>query len=157
MWLFALFFLQYFQYIFICEMWLFALFFLQFCRTNISKYGYFEVFSKSHRLRDNKSWLYYYSHAISLYFIHAHVPCNLFTCNVFQISHYNKGYIWAASSEKVPSNVCKMCRFRSSYACAKYQQGPSCSKLTMSLVNNSFKFTSSDTQKCWNFLLKKCE
>ena len=33
--------------------------------------------------------------------------------------------------------------------------GPSCSKLTMSLVNESLKFTSSDTQICWNFLLKK--
>ena len=35
--------------------------------------------------------------------------------------------------------------------------GPSCSKLTTSLVNDSLKFTSSDTQICWNFLLKKCE
>ena len=35
--------------------------------------------------------------------------------------------------------------------------GPSCSKLTMSLVNDSLKFTLSDTQICWNFLLKKCE
>ena len=35
--------------------------------------------------------------------------------------------------------------------------GPSCSKLTMSLVNDSLKFKSSDTQICWNFLLKKCE
>ena len=35
--------------------------------------------------------------------------------------------------------------------------GPSCSKLTMSLANNSLKFTSSDMQICWNFLLKKCE
>ena len=35
--------------------------------------------------------------------------------------------------------------------------GPSCSKLTISLVNDSLKFTSSDTQICWNFLLKKCE
>ena len=26
----------------------------------------------------------------------------------------------------------------------------------MSLVNDSLKFTSSDTQICWNFLLKKC-
>ena len=34
--------------------------------------------------------------------------------------------------------------------------GPSCSKLTMSLVSDSLKFTSSDTQICWNFLLKKC-
>ena len=33
--------------------------------------------------------------------------------------------------------------------------GPACSKLTMSLVNDSLKFTSSDTQICWNFLLKK--
>ena len=38
-----------------------------------------------------------------------------------------------------------------------WQTGPSCSKLTMSLVNESLKFTSSDTQICWNFLLKKCE
>ena len=35
------------------------------------------------------------------------------------------------------------------------QSGPSCSKLTTSLVNDSFKFTSSDTQICWNYLLKK--
>ena len=27
----------------------------------------------------------------------------------------------------------------------------------MLLVNDSLKFTSSDTQICWNFLLKKCE
>ena len=32
--------------------------------------------------------------------------------------------------------------------------GPICSKLTMSLVNDSLKFTSSDTQICWDFLLK---
>ena len=32
--------------------------------------------------------------------------------------------------------------------------GPSCSKLTTLLVNDSLKFTSSDTQICWNFLLK---
>ena len=35
--------------------------------------------------------------------------------------------------------------------------GPSCSKLTTSLVNDSLKFRSSDTQICWIFLLKKCE
>ena len=35
--------------------------------------------------------------------------------------------------------------------------GPTCSKLTTSLVNDSLKFTSNDTQICWNFLLKKCE
>ena len=38
---------------------------------------------------------------------------------------------------------------------AAYTSGPSCSKLTTSLVNDSLKFTSSDTQICWNFLLKK--
>ena len=37
------------------------------------------------------------------------------------------------------------------------RSGPSCSKLTTSLVNDSLKFTLSDTQICWNFLLKKCE
>ena len=33
--------------------------------------------------------------------------------------------------------------------------GPNCSKLTTSLINNSLKFTLSDTQICRNFLLKK--
>ena len=33
----------------------------------------------------------------------------------------------------------------------------SCSKLTTLLVNDSLKFTISDTQICWIFLLKKCE
>ena len=37
------------------------------------------------------------------------------------------------------------------------KSGPSCSKLTMSLVNDSLKFTSTDMPICWNFLLKKCE
>ena len=32
------------------------------------------------------------------------------------------------------------------------KSGPSCSKLTTSLVNDSLKFTSSDTQICWNFV-----
>ena len=35
-----------------------------------------------------------------------------------------------------------------------YNSGPSCSKLTMSLVNDSLKFPSSDTQICWNFSWK---
>ena len=54
-------------------------------------------------------------------------------------------------------NPGKMCNFTSCYPCAiyMYNTGPSCSKLTMSLVNESLKFTSSDTQICWNFLLKK--
>ena len=41
-------------------------------------------------------------------------------------------------------------------SCNFDKTGPSCSKLTMSLVNDLLKFTSSDTW-CWNFLLKKCE
>ena len=44
--------------------------------------------------------------------------------------------IWATSSEKVPSNMHKICRLWSSWACTKYQPGPSCSKLTTSLVND---------------------
>ena len=36
-----------------------------------------------------------------------------------------------------------------------YKSGPSCSKLMMSLINDSLKFTSRDMQICWNFLLKK--
>ena len=35
--------------------------------------------------------------------------------------------------------------------------GPSCSQLTMLLFNDLLKFTWSDTQIWWNFLLKKCE
>ena len=35
-----------------------------------------------------------------------------------------------------------------------YSSGSSCSKLTMSLANDSLKFTSSDTQICWNFCWK---
>ena len=37
---------------------------------------------------------------------------------------------------------------------AVWHPGPSCSKLTMSLVNDSLKFTSSDTQIYSKFLLK---
>ena len=40
-------------------------------------------------------------------------------------------------------------------ALTTWPPGPSCSKLTMSLVNDSLKFTLSDMQMCWNFLLKK--
>ena len=37
---------------------------------------------------------------------------------------------------------------RESHGGIQKKSGPSCSKLTMSLVNNSLKFTSSDTQIC---------
>ena len=69
-------------------------------------------------------------------------------------------------AKKAPSNKYKMRGFRSSCAiamchlglCSPFiHSGPSCSKLMMSLVNDSLKFTSSDTQICCNFLLKKCE
>ena len=43
------------------------------------------------------------------------------------------------------------------YLCKQCRSGPSCSKLTTSLVNDSLKFKSSDMQISWNFLLKKCE
>ena len=33
-------------------------------------------------------------------------------------------YIWAASSEKVPLNMCKMCRFTTCFSCSKYHLGP---------------------------------
>ena len=36
-----------------------------------------------------------------------------------------------------------------------HNTGPSCSKLTTSLVNKWLKFTSNYMQICWNFLLKK--
>ena len=54
------------------------------------------------------------------------------------------------------------CTFRSStlqppYVSPVNYSGPSCSKLTMSLVNVSLKFKSNDTQICCYFLLKKCE
>ena len=38
--------------------------------------------------------------------------------------------------------------------CNLFTAGPSCSKLTTSLVNDSLKFTSSDMQICWNFCWK---
>ena len=43
--------------------------------------------------------------------------------------------IWVPSNEKMPSNVCKMCRFRSFCACAKYQTGI-CSPLIHLIVSN---------------------
>ena len=39
--------------------------------------------------------------------------------------------------------------------CWNYYPGPSCSKLTTSLVKDSLKFTSSDTQICLNFFAEK--
>ena len=46
---------------FICEIWLFVWCFPQFCTSDMSKYGYLEVFQGSLRLRDNESRLYWAS------------------------------------------------------------------------------------------------
>ena len=43
---------------FICEIWLFDWYFPKFCTSDMSKYGYLEVFRGSLRLRDNESRLY---------------------------------------------------------------------------------------------------
>ena len=53
--------------------------------------------------------------------------------------------------------IIKWCMASALARSCQYQSGPSCSKLTMSLVNDSLKFRSSDMRICWNFLLKKCE
>ena len=48
---------------FICEIWLFDWYFPQFCTSDMSKYGYLEVFG-SLRLRDNESRLYMFCEAL---------------------------------------------------------------------------------------------
>ena len=45
---------------FICESWLFDWYFPQFCKSDMSKYGYFEVFHPFD-FRDNESRPYVYS------------------------------------------------------------------------------------------------
>ena len=55
---------------------------------------------------------------ITLFLFSAHQLMMLYSCTRFPKSHFNKS------------------------------SGPSCSKLRMSLVNDSLKFTSSDTQIC---------
>ena len=99
------------------------------CRgTNISKY-----FRESPGIRDNESWLY----------MEESMTVSIFTTQCHDT--------YAASSRVKVTTVwrCGWEPFTGS--------GPSCSKLTTSLVNYSLKFKSSDTRICWNFLLKKCE
>ena len=43
------------------------------------------------------------------------------------------------------------------FSVTNYKTGPGCSKLTTSLVNVSLKFQTLISEKCQNFLLKKCE
>ena len=44
---------------FICEILLFVWYFPKFCKSDMSKYGYLEVFQRSLRLPDNESRLYF--------------------------------------------------------------------------------------------------
>ena len=55
------------NYIYICEMWLFDLFCPQFCKSDMSRYGYLEVFRESLGLRDNEIRLYFYSYYYNYY------------------------------------------------------------------------------------------
>ena len=60
-----------------------------------------------------------------------------------------KSFIYFKSlNSSLTINICLM---------KQYNPGPSCSKLMTSLVNESLKFTPSDTQICWNFLLKSAK
>ena len=102
--------------------------------------------------------------------------------NTYKMSFHakiTKIIIWATPCENMSSGICRQQRLRSDCASAQSDQdllclltesldttecmneeqrlGHSCSKLTMSLVNDSLKCTSSDIQICWNYLLKKCE
>ena len=98
-----------------------------------------------------------------------------FTCSTHndQLSHltYTAPKTWLINSDKhlpyLLQNVLTqifvfVLNFHKVYFSANWwmsdkycRPGPSCSKLMMSLVNDSLKFTSSDTQICCNFLLKK--
>ena len=49
------------NYIVICEIWWFELVFPQYHKSDMSKYGYLEVFRGSLRFRDNESRLYFIS------------------------------------------------------------------------------------------------
>ena len=63
--------------------------------------------------------------------------------------------IYKSLSSRHGSCFCGLVR-TSSYS-SQLSSGPSCSKLTTSLVNDSLKFTSGDTQISWNFLQKISE
>ena len=71
-----------------------------------------------------------------------------------------KGGLWGMCGQSLHTRSFTVCSDISLLIRHHFQlksTGPSCSKLTTSLVNVSLKFTPSDTQICWNFLLKKCE
>ena len=54
---------------FICEIWLFHWYFPQFCKSDMSKYGYLEMFQRvPSRLRDNEIRLYMTAHIKSFIF-----------------------------------------------------------------------------------------
>ena len=64
------------------------------------------------------------------YCLHSHL---VFISLLFRLS--SKTLLWAASFEKVPANISKMRRFRSSCACEKYHPGL-CSPIKHSVVYN---------------------
>ena len=62
---------------------------------------------------------------------------------------------WAGTPRWDASNEYHNIGFLGEIRKKKKKSGPSCTKLTMSLVNDSLKFTSSDTQICWIFFCWK--
>ena len=52
------------NYIYICKLWLFDSFFPQFCISDMSRYGYLEVFRESVGIQDNECRLYLSIHAL---------------------------------------------------------------------------------------------
>ena len=78
-------------------------------------------------------------------------PMRLCSCRMIWIHTFwacsQALFAWHSSNNNTQIQI--RCPFRAK------NTGPSCSKLTTSLVNDLLKFTSSDMQICWNFLLKK--
>ena len=72
---------------------------------------------------------------------------------LFQAFLMSTNKIWKALCKNLSLGICRQEKPKS--ACTSRKSGPSCSKLKMSLVNDSLKFTSSDTQICWNFFQQK--
>ena len=89
---------------------------------------------------------------IIVYEVRRYLLLLIFMITLYQSSHAWSGWRWenvmTIYTLSIWTGLSRQCRYRS---------GPSCSKLTTSLVNDSLKFTSNDMQIFWYFLLKKCE
>ena len=83
----------------------------------------------------------------SAFFVHA------ISEEMGMLGFWNLMYVFLMKNKADSYIVRHICTFR--VMALWKRSGPSCSKLTMSLVNDSLKFTSSDKQICWNFWLKK--